>query len=67
MISVEKPSALNRARKKKVEAMKAEGDFASQLKTILVFSTSISTQLTKWTTAFARKKLFLLLPGKKCP
>ncbi|SDW23390.1 hypothetical protein SAMN05421781_0929 [Marinococcus luteus] len=65
MTPVEKPSALNRARKKKAAAIKAEGEFASQLKTILVFQEIDKQTADKMDNSFRPKKTIYALTGEK--
>ncbi|MDZ5783007.1 hypothetical protein [Marinococcus luteus] len=65
MTPVEKPSALNRARKKKAPAMKAEGEFARQLKAILVFQQIDKQTADKMDNSFRPKKTIYALTGEK--
>lgn len=65
MTPVEKPSGLNRARKKKAAAMKAEGEFASQLKSILIFQQIDKQTADKMDNSFRPKKTIYALTGEK--
>ncbi|MDX6153272.1 hypothetical protein [Marinococcus sp. PL1-022] len=65
MTPVEKPSALNRARKKKAAAIKAEGEFARQLKSILVFQEIDKQSADKMDNSFRPKKTIYALTGER--
>lgn len=65
MTPVEKPSALNRARKKKTAAMMAEGEFARQLKSILVFQEIDKQSADKMDNSFRPIKTIYALTGEK--